>query len=478
MSPADERVAQGGAPPPAPPSQVWDDWPPSTSPLLTESSSRANVSWTLRGRRAVVRGTGQSGVQEIQVRPLTIAGDVHLEVNGRPPMLVSLQVSPDEIVRVLEAGAVQLTERITTALDHPLIFWSIVADAPVSIRIAWVTDLPGNEHSTAPLAPVIGEEGGPADGQIRVGRQDSEPRFQVLPVAGVAAITGPAGTDALAFEVRSDRLLRVVLAAGSDTAELERALDALRRRKLRAFRQDRILHTRRIEDRLVSLVSPDPGLDRAFGWAKVHLEAMLEARPHLGRQVAGDPIGVARATLAIGDRDIARDVLRPLRLGEDGADRAPLRRLADCYARWTGEPVPGMAAEPGDAEYADTTFELTGSRGDPAALVLEVIEGLWGIRPDAPRGAVRVRPSPPPGWPEMALRRLRVGPTTLDFRVRRRPGRTVVMVRRTGGPPIRLTVGLRGRTGSGPVTIDQTEVGGQEVSFTPEDSHEVDFHDE
>jgi len=482
MPPADEQVAQGGAPPPAPPGQVWDDWPPSTSPLLTESSSRENASWSLRGRRAVVLGTGQSGVQEIRVCPLVIAGGVRLEVNGRPPGLVSLKVSPDEIVRVLEAGAVQLTERITTALDHPLIFWSIVADTPVPIRLTWVTDLPGNEPSGAPLGQMIGEEGSTEDTHIRVGREDAEPRFQVLPVAGVAAITGPvtapAGNDALAFEVRSDRLLRAVLAAGADTAELERALDALRRRRLRAFRQDRILHARRIEDRLVSLVSPDPELDRAFGWAKVNLEAMLEARPHLGRQVAGDAIGVACATLAIGDRDIARDVLRPLRLGENGADRAPLLRLADYYARWTGEPVPRVTAARGGIEASDTVFELTGSRGDPAALVLGVIEGLWGIRPDAPRGAVRVRPSLPAGWPEMALRRLRVGPTTLDLRVRRRPGRTVVMVRRTGGPPIRLTVGLRGRTATGPVMIDQTEVGGQEVSFTPDDSHEVDFHDE
>lgn len=479
---AHEEVALGGVPPPAPPSQVWDDWPPSTSPLLTESSGRENASWSLRGRRAVVCGTGRSGVQEIQVRPLTIAGGVHLEVNGRPPGLVSLKVSPDEIVRVLEAGAVQLTERITTALDHPLIFWSIVADAPVPIRLAWVTDLPGDEHSSARLAPVIGEEGGPADGHIRVGREDSEPRFQVLPVAGVAAITGrvtdAAGNDALAFEVRSDRLLRVVLAAGADTTELERVLDALRRRKLRAFRQDRILHARRIEDRLVSLVSPDPDLDRAFGWAKVHLEAMLEARPHMGRQVAGDAISVARATLAIGDRDIARDALRPLRLGEPGADRTPLLHLADWYARWTGEPAPGPAAGRGGSEDADAAFELAGSREDPAALVLGVVEGLWGIRPDAPQCAARIRPVLPPGWTEMALRRLRVGPTTLDLRVRRRPGRTVVTVRRTGGPPIRVTVGLRGRTGAGPVTIDQMEVGGPEVSFTPDDTHEVDFHDE
>jgi len=194
--------------------------------------------------------------------------------------------------------------------------------------------------------------------------------------------------------------------------------------------------------------------------------------------VPEDAVGTARATLAVGDRDIARDVLRPLRTDEDGADRTALRRLAGCYARWTGELPPGVPGDPGEDATPEASFELAGSGADPAAVVLGVIEGLWGIRPEAPRGAVTVMPALPPGWNEMALRRLRVGPTTLDLRVRRRPGRTVVMIRRTAGPAIRLTVGLRGPRRPGPVTIDEIEMGGPEVTFTAEDAHQVDFHDE
>lgn len=485
MPPSHEEVARAGALPPAPAGQVWDDWPPSTSPLQIESIGREDSPWSLAGRRVQIRGTSQAGLQEIRVPPLAIARSFRLEVNGRPPVLVSLRVSPDEIVRVLEAGAVQLTERITVALDHPLIFWSIVADVPVPVRLAWITDLVGDEGSSAPFAaftPAVGEDGNPSDSHIRVGREDSAARFQVQPVAGIAGITGPeltsAGQPALGLEVRGDRLIRLVLAAGADPVELERALDALRRRKLRAFRQDRILHARRIEDRLVGLVSPDPGLDRAFGWAKVQLDARLESGPHLGRRVVEDAIETARAGLAMGDRDIARDVLRPLRLAKAGADRTMLDRLAECYARWTGESAPGAAGDPGEEASGERSFEPPGSRADPASVVLGVIEGLWGIRPDAPQGVVRVRPALPHGWAEMALQRLRVGPTTLDLRVRRRPGRTVVMVRRSAGPPIRLTVGLRDRRGAGPVTIDEIAMGGPEVSFTAEDAHQVDFHDE
>lgn len=454
---------------------VWDDWPPSTSPLLTEYTNREEFSWTLSGRRAEVLGTGRSGVGEIRVRPWSVVREVRLEVNGTVPATVSLKVAPDEIVRVLQTGEVQLTERITTALDHPLVFWSIVADAPVPIRLAWVTDLSDGDSAGAPLIPIIAEDRPEWDSHIRVGREEMAPRFQVQPVTGIAGITDRAG-ESLGFEVRSDRILRVVIAGGADDAELDRAVDALGRRKLRAFRQDRILHARRIEDRLVSLVSPDPILDRAFGWAKVRLDGMLEARPHLGRSVAKDPVRVARATLAMGDRDLARDVIRSLRLaGEEERRELPL--LVDDYIRWTGEMLPDTVT-PGSAPRAGAPFELTAWPEDPAALVLGVIEGLWGIRPDAIRGELQLLPSLPAGWTEMTLRRLRVGATTLDLRLRRRPERTVLMVRRSAGPPLQLKIGLRERTGHGPVTLDEVELGRSEISFTTEESHEVAFYDE
>ncbi len=475
---------------------VWDDWPPSTSPLLTEFPSRENPVWTLSGRRAEVRGAGHSGVGEIQVRPWRVVRSVRLEVNGAAPVTVSLKVAPDEVVRVLQAGEVQLTERITTALDHPLIFWSIVADGPVTIRLCWITDLADGDSEGTPLIPLIAEDQSHSDSHIRVGREALAPRFQVQPVSGMAGITSSIG-DSLGFEVRGDRILRVILAAGADDGELDRAVDALRRRKLRAFRQDRILHTRRLEDRLVALVSPDPALDRAFGWAKVRLDGMLEGRPQLGRYVPHDPVRVARAMLAIGDRDLARDVIRSLRAGDSGGEGCypeqsegslilktgiprsarndSLPHLIDAYLRWSGEMLPDPASAGEPAAAAD--IELTASL-DPAALVLAVIEGLWGLKPDAIRGELQISPALPPGWQDMTLQRVRIGATTLDLRVRRRPEHVVVAVRRSAGPPLKLRIGLRDRVAGGVVTLDDIELGGQEVAFTTEESHQVAFYDE
>jgi hypothetical protein len=120
---------------------------------------------------------------------------------------------------------------------------------------------------------------------------------------------------------------------------------------------------------------------------------------------------------------------------------------------------------------------VAGDHEDPARLVLRVIEGLWAVQPDALRGEVRVEPTLPKRWSEMCLKRLRVGPTTLDIRVRRRPESTVIMVRRGAGPAIRLRLSLRSRPGQGPVTVDQAQLGGDEVAFMLEDVHEVVYHD-
>jgi hypothetical protein len=106
----------------------------------------------------------------------------------------------------------------------------------------------------------------------------------------------------------------------------------------------------------------------------------------------------------------------------------------------------------------------------------ELERGLDALR--RRKGELRLAPSLPDGWMEIGLRRLRVGPTTVDLRLRRRVECTVVLVRRAAGPAVRSRIGLPGRTRRGPVTVDQTELGGAEVTFTLEDVHEVAFHDE
>ncbi|HSE27576.1 MAG TPA: GH116 family glycosyl hydrolase [Gemmatimonadales bacterium] len=112
-----------------------------------------------------------------------------------------------------------------------------------------------------------------------------------------------------------------------------------------------------------------------------------------------------------------------------------------------------------------------------AALTAQpLIEGLWGIVPDALAGTVRVSPWLPPEWDAMALDRLRVGRTSLTLEARRRPGGHVVRVRRTYGPRIHVALG---RVGAPPaaLSVDDVPLGGAVARFDAEGEHEVIFHD-
>ncbi len=105
-----------------------------------------------------------------------------------------------------------------------------------------------------------------------------------------------------------------------------------------------------------------------------------------------------------------------------------------------------------------------------------LVEGLWGVVPDALAGAVRVTPWLPPAWDAMALERLRVGRTSLTLEARRRPGGLVVRVRRTYGPRIHVALG-RGGAPPAALSVDDVALGGTVARFDAEGEHEVTFHD-
>jgi hypothetical protein len=104
-----------------------------------------------------------------------------------------------------------------------------------------------------------------------------------------------------------------------------------------------------------------------------------------------------------------------------------------------------------------------------------VVEGLWGVIPDAPRQAVTIAPYLPPAWEKMALRRLRVGATTLDLRIRRRPGRTVLGIERLNGPRIRVIARLRSREAATLVTVNDEPLSADRAVFEVSGAHEVGF---
>jgi glycogen debranching enzyme len=110
-----------------------------------------------------------------------------------------------------------------------------------------------------------------------------------------------------------------------------------------------------------------------------------------------------------------------------------------------------------------------------AMAVSPAVEGLWGVAPDALRQRLAISPWLPDGWNEMGLRRLRIGGTTLDLRLRRREGRQVLQVSRLHGPPIRLTANLRSRTALAGVLLNDEPLGGGRAVFDTGEQDEVQF---
>jgi hypothetical protein len=65
----------------------------------------------------------------------------------------------------------------------------------------------------------------------------------------------------------------------------------------------------------------------------------------------------------------------------------------------------------------------------------------------------------------MTLRRLRVGATMLDLRLRRRPGAIALRVEKIQGPRLRLTAALRARVPLTGLTLNDEPLGGSRAVF-------------
>lgn len=435
---------------------------------------------------------------------MALVQGAQLRVAGQVPELTAIRFTPDEIVRVLRAGSVELTERVSVALDHGLVCWGIVADAPVPISLHWTSSLPQRPRPHADPAITQEEpEPVPVDLAPTVRLGNNVNGLTVVACAGTVQRTS--GTTGSVCAAEGDRMLRLVFAGGTLPGEVQRAEEAFARRRLRAFRQDRILHARRLEQRLTALESVDAMLDRAMQWAKIRLDASVNEIAGAGRMprlvgqegTIAEACAVAGAALAGGDREIALDLLRAL--ARDGVERstdlAEVARLVGEYLDWTGDqasmdrvtaawtlPAPRAAADTLATAWDDSILIRSVSGCRPEAddssirLVRAVVQGLWGVKPDALNGALTLRPMLPAAWPEMALRRLRVGSALLDLRLRRRPGRLVLRVELLQGSRPRLTVELPASVPVAQVVLDDEALGGASATFEVAGSHEVSFY--
>ena len=88
-------------------------------------------------------------------------------------------------------------------------------------------------------------------------------------------------------------------------------------------------------------------------------------------------------------------------------------------------------------------------------------------------GTVTLAPQLPDAWPEMTLERLRIGSTSLDVRVRRRPGGLAVKCRVTRGPPIVVQLAPEIPFQPTGILLDGEQLAGPTVRFTVESEAEA-----
>lgn len=389
--------ARGGEPtassPPTDPPAVpdlpgsADPWPVAAAPFSIRSGAEADDPWTLAGRRVLLVGGERSGLLETWFHPFRAMHAVRCEIGGRVPTPVWVDLAPDRVERVLEAGGLTAAERWSPALEVPLLLWELEAGEGTPIALEWATDLrrmwPYPVGAAGPLRWRLGETGAgvPDNRRLWVGATHLDAELLVSLDGGeVKAVTplGPGGAPALRIRAEGEGRLRLIVAAGVESGDLARTLRRIARQGLSGLAAEGRAHADRIRTHLVSIEVPPAELERAFEWAKVRLDSFVVEVPGVGRSLVGgygasgpgrddgrpgyawffgrDACWTAFATLAMGDRDAARDVLRFLCrtqdvTGEvlheyttsgfaryDAAQNTPLALLlAGRYAAWTGD---------------------------------------------------------------------------------------------------------------------------------------------
>ncbi len=181
----------------------------------------------------------------------------------------------------------------------------------------------------------------------------------------------------------------------------------------------------------------------------VHAKRFLEA---LGSEAFTAPWGVR--TLPVGERAFAPEA-------EGGGAVSPLATGWAALAEYrAGLPEAGLrhlkanvdlafGRERGAFDEALHGLEERSLGGSPdsaaaaAMVVLPVVEGLLGARPDAPAGRLTLAPQFPEAWTRLEVRGVRCADSVYDVRLRRREGVFSVALRRTLGRGLFLTIAPR-----------------------------------
>ncbi len=297
--------------------------------------------FTLAGRRTMMAGDEEGGVEEIWVHPLRLVADFGIELGGDGPRSVHTSVTPIGITRELVAGPIRLTERLLAPHDAPGAVLEWQAPEGVDLELAWTTDLRlmwpypaaalGSLRWRREGRALTIATGGAGFGDAAAFLLSREP--STWKVRKAEREGGGVGLmSRVALRLEPGQWLRMCIASGPDAecaaAEAARLMDAARVAGARAAA------VRRLRSDSLSVQAPDPRVGEAVEWAKYRLDSYRVDTPGLGCSLVA---GYWRSTPGWGDgrpgyawyfgRDSAWTALASLAAGNAGAAREVIEFL-------------------------------------------------------------------------------------------------------------------------------------------------------
>ena len=404
------------------------------------------------------------------------------------------------------------------ALELPLAAWTLDGGIDGGTAAEWTVDL---ERAGRRGDPGAGAPGWAlSDDGARLLAVSPDGRARALFATRGGRLTVEARPGGMGVRCAAAGNQTIVAIGALDQSDLGRTLEHLARRGLAGLARQRIGHDEQVMRGGSALATPDDAAAAArFEAAKLEADAALVELPGIGRapllHAAGADGGpgafqtlhacrTALGLLAAGLRDPVRDTLRflsrcaggsvPAAISLDGAitdggsgDALRFLKLARRHFSWTADAAlrdelsatVAMAealAGPGQIQAAGARANGSArTEGDPGEELRAVIEDVWGIEPDAPNDAIRLRPRLPAGWSRAGLSRLRVGRTILELRFRRRGTVTQLALRRVMGPAISVDCELPALPVEA-AELDGVALGSARARFEATGEHELILH--
>jgi hypothetical protein len=333
-----------------------------------------------------------AGIGELWAHPHRLSASWDVSADGAPALAAKLAVTPDVVVRTLDAGATRMVETVFVALEHAL---AVVEYAParrgrasvgrgpsrlevrltVDLRRMWPfpAGCAGNlrfrrsAHGLVAVVTTEADEGTmalftsrPAEIVMRAVHGTAAPLVEIV-------IAAPLGVP-----------LRLAVAGATTGDELAKTLRAVERVGVAGLVRQRAQRAQTVREARVSLHAADERLPKALEWAKRRLDLFVGDVPAVGRSLlAGyaasrpgwnearpgyawffgrDACWSAFALLAAGEHSLPRQVIRFLgdrqdvtgkvlheattsgQFHYDAADSTPLYLLLVArYLQWTGD---------------------------------------------------------------------------------------------------------------------------------------------